>query len=142
MTMRWITIVLLTTLTLAETKEPEKVDWIRLRGLNYKTGKTNDDAKALDKARIKILGFMVPFEDDQSQVTEFLLVPNTACIHVPAPPQNQIILVKMDGNRKAQTTWGKPVWVEGTMTIETAKSPYGNVSYRLAASKVEPSKED
>ncbi len=123
-------------------KEPETVDWIRLRGLNYKTGKINADAKALDKARIRILGYMVPFEDEDKEVTEFLLVPNMACIHVPAPPQNQIILVQMAGGKKAPAALGKTFWVEGLMAIETSKSAYAVASYRLSATKVQLAKEE
>ena len=42
---------------------------------------------------------MVPLEDDLDVVTEFLLVPYAgACIHVPPPPPNQIVYVKMDKN--------------------------------------------
>ena len=116
----------------------ERVDWMRLRGLNYKTGRVNADAKALDGAVIKIMGYMVPFDDDQNKAAEFLLVPTLgACIHIPAPPPNQLILVNMDAGQRAQVYWDKPVWVEGRLKIETAKGPYGNASYRLLATKVD-----
>ena|SRR5208282_5482751 len=49
---------------------------------------------AMDGAKIKISGFVVPIEENNRAVTEFLLVPYFgACIHVPPPPANQIIHV-------------------------------------------------
>ena len=40
-------------------------------------------------------GFVVPLVFDQTEVNEFLLVPFVgACIHVPPPPPNQMILVR------------------------------------------------
>ena len=38
------------------------VQWMRLRGLNYKTGRINADVKALDGALIRIEGYPVPLE--------------------------------------------------------------------------------
>jgi uncharacterized protein len=44
---------------------------------------------------VRIGGFVVPLGFDQTEVNEFLLVPFVgACIHVPPPPPNQIILVR------------------------------------------------
>src|SRR5260370_28588337 len=105
------TIFSMTLLAQEGSKGPERVDWARLRGLTYKTGRINADAKALDGAEVSMIGFMVPFEDEQSQTTEFLIVPNTACIHVPAPPPNQIVLVQMEGSKKTRVWLSKAVWV-------------------------------
>jgi uncharacterized protein len=45
--------------------------------------------------QVRIAGFVVPLGFDQTEVNEFLLVPFVgACIHVPPPPPNQIILVR------------------------------------------------
>ena len=49
---------------------------------------------SLDGRKVKIPGFVVPIEEQERAVTEFLLVPYFgACIHVPPPPANQIIHV-------------------------------------------------
>lgn len=49
----------------------------------------------LDQKMVKIPGFVVPLDGDQTQVSELLLVPYFgACIHVPPPPPNQIIHVR------------------------------------------------
>jgi hypothetical protein len=121
---------------------PPYVDWSQLRGLNYKTGRIRDDTKALDGADIKMAGFMVPFEDSQREVTEFLLVGVAgACVHVPPPPPNQIVLVQMPAGKKAKLFWQQPVWVTGKIRIETADSPYGAVSFRMTGYSVELAKE-
>jgi hypothetical protein len=52
---------------------------------------------ALDGTKVRIPGYIVPLEaDDQGRLTEFFLVPFLgACIHVPPPPPNQIVYVKL-----------------------------------------------
>jgi hypothetical protein len=45
--------------------------------------------------QIRIAGFVVPLSFDRTEATEFLLVPYIgACVHVPPPPPNQMILVR------------------------------------------------
>src|ERR1700676_1821102 len=88
------------------------VQWMRLRGLNYKTGRVNDDVKALDGALIRIEGYVVPLEDEMNESAEFLVVSSSgACIHTPPPPPNQIIYVKMAANKRAKVEIGKLFWV-------------------------------
>ena len=89
--------------------------------------------------RVSIPGFMVPLEDDLNQVTEFLLVPYAgACIHVPPPPPNQIVYVKMLKTTKVHVTFTDPIVVTGTLQISTVQSPYGDVSYDLSGETVLP----
>ena len=86
-----------------------------------------------------IPGLMVPLEDDLDQVTEFLLVPYAgACIHVPPPPPNQMVYVKMNKSIKVQVTFTDPIQVTGTLKISTVESPYGAVSYDLSGERVDP----
>lgn len=123
---------------LADDPAPKRVDWVQLRGYNYRTGRVNADAKSLDGAVVKLIGFMVPFDDDQSKTSEFLLVPQVGqCIHIPPPPPNQIVLVQMEGGRTANISWDKPVWVTGRMQLGDNKSPYGKTLYRMSATRVD-----
>lgn len=123
----------------AQAPKPVQVDWVRLRGLNYKTGRITDDTKQLDGANVRIVGYIVPLEnDDVQKASEFLLVAhNGSCIHVPAPPPNQIVHVKMDGNKAVNIFFGDPVTVQGRMKIATVRSAYGDVAFQMAASSVE-----
>jgi hypothetical protein len=118
------------------------VQWMRLRGLNYKTGRVNDDVKALEGVLIRIEGYVVPLEDELKESAEFLVVSSSgACIHTPPPPPNQIIYVKMAANKRAKVEIGKLFWVGGRMHIATSKSPYGDVSFQMEGLVVEPSKD-
>jgi hypothetical protein len=114
------------------------VDWRTLRGLDLKTGEKSEELKAIASRPVKVPGFVVPLDDDNVSYSEFLLVPSPqACIHVPPPPPNQMILVKMKSGAAPQRSWG-PVWVKGTLHVATTDSQYGKISYMLHGEKAEP----
>ena len=121
--------------------KPQTVNWPTLQTLDFNVPAAKQKAAALQLAgkRVSIPGFMVPLEDDLSAVTEFLLVPYAgACIHVPPPPPNQIVYVKMNKNAKVHVTFTDPILVTGTLQIITMESPYGDVSYDLSGETVNP----
>ena len=121
-----------------QAESPKKLTWAMLRKLNYRTGAMPDELKAMDKKAVRVPGFIVPLEDSATEATEFLLVPyQGACIHVPPPPPNQIVHVKMAKGKKVKLTMWDPYWIEGTLRIETVDSPYGEVSYSLEGQKQE-----
>jgi hypothetical protein len=92
---------------------------------------------AMQGARIRIAGFMVPLEWSKGEVREFLLVPYFgACIHVPPPPANQIIHVVSDTPFKSKDGMDA-VWVNGTLEVANRKTDMGNAGYRLKAQRVE-----
>ena len=117
------------------------VNWQTLQTLDSNTplAKQKSAAQQLDGKTVSIPGFMVPLEDDSDQVTEFLLVPYAgACIHVPPPPPNQIVYVKMNSSSKVKVTFTDPIMVTGQLKISTVVSPYGDVSYDLTGMTVKP----
>ncbi len=119
-------------------EKPVETDWATLRELDLKTGAMPGHLKKLDGQRVRIPGFIVPLEDDQNAVSEFLLVPSpTACIHTPPPPGNQMIHVRMAGGRTASRSWG-PVWLQGRLRITDIDGPYGKSSYELLGELTEP----
>ena len=74
------------------------VTWDLLKEFNYETRDLSSDLSDVLNKSVEISGFIVPLELDDhiDTVKEFLLVPNPlACIHVPPPPPNQMILVHM-----------------------------------------------
>ena len=93
-------------------------------------------------------GYLLPLELDGTRVTEFFLVPYVgACIHVPPPPPNQIVLVKMVANGSYQSSrLFEPVWVTGIIsTASTVQELYLvdgsadiNTGYSMAANRVAP----
>ncbi|WP_221073720.1 DUF3299 domain-containing protein [Agarivorans aestuarii] len=70
-----------------------------------------------DGEKVRIPGFLVPIEFSAPLVaTDFLLVPYAgACIHMPPPPANQIVLVSYPAGYKVETVQ-YPVWVEGVIS--------------------------
>ena len=115
-----------------------EVDWRLLGEMDYVTGNSSSELKALDGKGVKIPGFMVPLEDNQREVVEFLLVPSPqACIHVPPPPPNQMVYVKMKRGTDAAVG---PIWVHGTLNLVTKKSMYGDASFELIGEAIEPYK--
>jgi uncharacterized protein len=92
----------------------------------------------LGETKIKIPGFVVPLVvNDNGAVSEFFLVPYFgACIHVPPPPPNQIVYVKLAGGIQL----GAPedaYWVTGTLHTQTNGTSLAKASYTLDASRVE-----
>jgi hypothetical protein len=102
----------------------------------------------LNGERVRMPGYLLPLELDGTRVTEFFLVPYVgACIHVPPPPPNQIVHVRMTDNESYQSEkLFEPVWVTGVIsTTSTVQELYlvdgsADIStgYSIAASRVEP----
>ena len=91
----------------------------------------------LDGQVIKIPGFVIPLEGDETMVTEFLLVPFLgACIHVPPPPPNQIVYVKYDGGAPIDGLWDL-VTITGILRTEGVSSELGETGYLLEGIGIE-----
>jgi len=91
----------------------------------------------LNGKTVRIGGYVVPLDFEQTSIREFLLVPFVgACIHVPPPPTNQIIYVKA---AEAFEVGGPfdPVSVTGTIRTETAVTGLADAGYTLDAVTVE-----
>lgn len=115
-----------------------EVDWRLLGELDYITGKAGPQLSALDGKEVRIPGFMVPLEDNQKTVTEFLLVPSPqACIHVPPPPPNQMVLIDMDESANAKVEYG-PIWVYGKLSLHSKRHMFGESSFTMKGLKIEP----
>ena len=104
----------------------------------------------LNGQRVRIPGYLLPLEMSDTKVKEFLLVPYIgACIHVPPPPPNQIVHVKIvqkEGYRVK--TMYEPVWVSGEISVKSmVKDLYlvdgsagVNIGYTMQANRIEPYK--
>ena len=105
----------------------------------------------LNGQRVRIPGYLLPLEMSDTKVKEFLLVPYIgACIHVPPPPPNQIVHVKIvqkEGYRIK--TLYEPVWVSGEISVKSmVKDLYlvdgssgVDIGYSMQANRIEPYKE-
>ena len=118
-----------------------EIDWVVMRELDMNTGRASERLAKIDGKKVRAPGFMVPLEDNRSEVTEYLLVPNPqACIHAPPPPMNQMVYVRMVGS-PAKMIYG-PVWVEGTLRIAPQTHQYGSAGFQIYGEITEPYKEN
>jgi len=93
--------------------------------------------EALDGALIRMPGYVVPLEFSDEGVTDFLLVPYVgACVHVPPPPANQLVLVRSEKPWPDDELW-TPVWVTGTMRTQLSDTELGQTGYALTAIEME-----
>ncbi|MES9925749.1 MAG: DUF3299 domain-containing protein [Candidatus Thiodiazotropha endolucinida] len=95
--------------------------------------------ESLDGKRVKLPGFVVPIEGDGKKLTEFLLVPYYgACIHVPPPPANQTVYVKVpEGDAKIRQVFDT-VWVLGVLSAKSFNSDLATAGYQIVAEEVTP----
>ncbi len=93
---------------------------------------------ALDKQQIRLAGYPVPLDSDgQGLSREFFLVPYAgACIHVPPPPPNQIILVSFAEGLLIEDLY-IPIEVSGELRIESVSDPLADAAYVMQASSVQ-----
>jgi uncharacterized protein len=94
--------------------------------------------KDYDGERVRIPGYIVPIGFDGVGVREFLLVPYVgACIHVPPPPPNQIVLVQSERRIPVRDQF-EPVLVTGTIATGMLSTGLADVGYRITAEAVMP----
>jgi uncharacterized protein len=113
--------------------------WEDLQQLDLRTGSMPASLKKLDGMIVRIPGYVIPLEDSDQSVSEFLLVPYPlACIHVPAPPPNLIVHVKMDKGKKVAFDFYAPVWAQGRIKIQNTQNMYTESSYSMTGLLIEP----
>lgn len=96
--------------------------------------KLND---ALNGALIRIPGYMLPIDISAAGVTSFLLVPYAgACVHVPPPPANQLVLVDCKKPWQTNAMWD-PIWVTGVLRHELQYTTVADIGYAMAADEIE-----
>ncbi|MGE4500034.1 MAG: DUF3299 domain-containing protein [Hydrogenovibrio sp.] len=98
----------------------------------------------LDGQTIALAGFIAPLAIKNGTVTRFLFVPYFgACIHVPAPPVNQTILVDTapgQGIKLHQVDF--PFLVTGKLTLQHTQTDIGSAGYHLIDAHTEQYKDE
>jgi len=102
------------------------------------TGSYTPNAQ-LNRVRIRLPGFVVPLERGKDGlIDQFFLVPYFgACIHVPPPPPNQIVYVKMRSGAGLSSIEDAQ-WVTGVLHVSIKTSALGAAAYTLEGEKIEP----
>lgn len=92
----------------------------------------------MDGIDARIAGYIVPVEvDADNRMREFFIVPYFgACIHVPPPPPNQIILARL-AEPIPVTEIYDAYWIEGRLQVEKIENAIARAAYTLEADKVE-----
>ncbi len=100
---------------------------------------TFNTVEALDGRRVRIGGYVLPFDFTGSgTINRFLLVPYVgACIHVPPPPPNQLVYVTADTPVEIGGLW-HPVFVEGVMRTARHDNDLGDTAYTLELIEITP----
>jgi hypothetical protein len=114
------------------------LQWRDLRSLSLEEAAVVPELLlSLAGKQVEIPGFVVPLEDDLEFVTEFILVPSAmACIHVPPPPPNQIVHVKLS-EKQPTLRLMRPQFVRGTFKIQRLESIYGGSLFLIEDAEVE-----
>lgn len=97
----------------------KEVTWNQLKELdgNKASAELTKSIEGVSKVR----GFMMPLDFSSKKITEYLLMPYVpACIHVPPPSANQVILVKMEKGKEIEPSF-YPVEVTGKIIIKESK---------------------
>ena len=123
----------LSTLTLAL-----DVPWETLKTLELdsKTKKNiiKPELKKVLGTEIKMKGFMMPLDFEAKEIVEFLFMPYVpACMHVPPPPANQLILVTLKKGIKMKPSF-YPIEITGKLSV--APSAELESSYKFESTKV------
>jgi len=75
---------------------------------------------SLNGKEIRMPGYLLPLEFSEEGDTDFLLVPYVgACIHVPPPPANQIVFVRLSSKFKVSDIY-TAVWITGIMKTQAS----------------------
>ncbi|MGI6246977.1 MAG: DUF3299 domain-containing protein [Pseudochelatococcus sp.] len=89
---------------------------------------------------VRMPGFVVPLDHAGVGVTTFILVPYVgACIHVPPPPANQLVLVTTKRPYEIRDLFD-PVKVTGVLSASETATELAEIGYALSAERIEAHK--
>jgi len=99
---------------------------------------TFNTVDALDGQRVRIGGYVLPFDFNGGEISRFLLVPYVgACIHVPPPPPNQLVYVTTSEPIEIDGLWD-PVYAEGILRTTRQDNDLGDTAYTLELDVIRP----
>lgn len=98
---------------------------------------------ALDGKKIRLPGYVVPLEaDDDGKMTEFFFVPfYGACIHVPPPPPNMLVHVRLAKGIDTPSLYD-PVTLKGVMHTQVTENAMAASAYAMDGATIEPYRND
>ena len=111
--------------------------WRTLSKLGPEMKKPPEDVAQLVGKTVKVAGFVIANEyDGADEHNEFLITPvSGGCVHVPPPPPNYIMHVKMAAGKKAKMYMG-PIEVEGILTLPKKSKDRDAFSFEMEGQTV------
>jgi hypothetical protein len=100
---------------------------------------------SLNGSNVRIAGYLLPLEFSEKGEKDFLLVPYVgACVHVPPPPANQMVLISLSKKMVVKDLY-TPVWISGQMKTKQSSKALNlvdgtrnvTVGYHIDAAKAE-----
>ncbi|HMH69652.1 MAG TPA: DUF3299 domain-containing protein [Pinirhizobacter sp.] len=95
--------------------------------------------EALSGKKVRLMGYVVPLDTNaQGQMTEFFFVPfYGACIHVPPPPPNMLVDVKLAAPIDTPQIWD-PFWLRGTLVSQPQHNAVAASAYSMTDAQLLP----
>lgn len=120
-----------------DSRPPVSIKWTVLQGLNLADQKiTTQGLKDIVNKKISIRGFAIPLEFKDKKVTEFLLAPYfPSCMHVPPPPPNQAIHIKLTSGVDYESLYA-PIKVTGNLLVVTGDRV--DSGFRIESPEIQP----
>lgn len=120
-----------------------EVSWETLKTLDVdpktKSPIAKGELKKILGKEITMKGFMMPLDYEAKEVVEFLFMPYIpACMHVPPPPANQLVLVKMKKGATVQPSM-YPIEISGKILLDANKDLES--SYKMEGLKIKELKQ-
>jgi hypothetical protein len=104
---------------------------------NMSVSQRSDLVAAYNGQRVKISGFVVPFNNVEPPYKRLLLIPfSGACVKFP-PPRNQAILIIYERGIRL-TDFAYPFAVTGVMNVAPTETDIAKIGYRITAEAIEP----
>ncbi len=104
---------------------------------NMSVSQRSDLVAAYNGQRVKITGFILPFNNDEQPYKRLLLIPfSGACVKFP-PPRNQAILIILEKGIRLDN-FVDPVAVTGVMNVAPTETDIAKIGYRITAEAIEP----
>ena len=97
----------------------------------------SDLVTAYDGQRVRISGFVLPFNNEEPPYKRLLLIPfSGACVKFP-PPRNQAILIVHEAGIRLDS-FVDPVAVTGVMNVAPTQTDIAKIGYRITAEVIAP----
>ena len=104
---------------------------------NMSVSQRSDLVSKYNGQRVKISGFIVPFNNVEPPYKKLLLIPfSGACVKFP-PPRNQAILIIIEKGIHLDD-FAYPFAVTGIMNVAPTETDIAKIGYRITAEAIEP----